>query len=262
MWPSIPLILSLLLSLIHAQQMFEIDCTNCPQACNNRCYAVYHAGAVNTLTWDQPTAAVERQRRTASGCKQSNGLSVCGTGGKAPYNSDPNSGDCDEYPQASTQQSGAGAILRCMPASDNRSEGGQLAVFYNKPVANGGCGGVAPCQFTIFLKADSYTNADFCFDDTKLNDGTEFTLNNGAYVDAKRRRDESEVVPHVPDPRDYVPVPQRRQFLLSTGKTTLLVSNDMNTTFDGKLMATVDGPVTIVKELFGDEKDERFRPSK
>ncbi|THY81320.1 hypothetical protein D6C92_10402 [Aureobasidium pullulans] len=72
MWPSIPLILSLLLSLIHAQQMFEIDCTNCPQACNNRCYAVYHAGA-------------------------SNGLSVCGTGGKAPYNSDPNSGDYDEY---------------------------------------------------------------------------------------------------------------------------------------------------------------------
>jgi len=242
---------------IRAQE-FNLNCTNAPQSCNNDCYAVYVAGSQFTLNWDMPSAAVENGRRTASGCTQGNGLSACGTSGIPPYN---NSGDtCDEYPYASTTQGGTGAILRCVPLADNASEGGQLTNFFNAPAGANGCGG-APCQFTIFiLTGTPIANSPFCMTETGPNDGDEFKLQNGQYVLAKKRRTVSSGYDGVqPDPALYIPLSQRREFLLDNGQTVLALTRDMEKQFDGSTVSGDDFSATIVRELFGNEKSEPFR---
>jgi Deoxyribonuclease NucA/NucB len=119
---------------------FDWDCTNSLATCNNACYAVYCKKFTSTLTYDSDQSN-RGPRRTASGC---NKTPCTNTGYSAFGNS------CDEYPFASTTQGGAGAILRCVDASENSSklcivvfndqiltlptqgEGGQLGNFYKK----------------------------------------------------------------------------------------------------------------------------------
>lgn len=44
----------------------------------------------------------------------------------------PKKESCDEYPFASTKEGGNGAITRCVPVSEQNSQGGTLSVFYKK----------------------------------------------------------------------------------------------------------------------------------
>lgn len=141
---------------VFAVQIFLLDCSECPLSCNNDCYATFVAGAPAILDYDQPDTATTKSRRKASGCTQSNGLSVCGDNGQDPYKNDGD--ECDEYPYASVSQGGTGAILRCVPGADNGNEGGQLSGFYAKEDDTYGCSG-EKCQFKIMLKEDTYTNS-------------------------------------------------------------------------------------------------------
>ena len=115
------------------------------------------------------------------------------------------------------------------------------------------------------------------------NDGNEFKLQNGQYVNAKTKRQGKShssdqfratynniaVNPglsklgyegHKPDPALYVPLSQRREFLLANGKRSLLLSRDMETQYNGTMIWGSEGTSIIVRELFGDEKSEPFRP--
>lgn len=52
---------------------------------------------------------------------------------KLPYS-------CDEYPFASTQEGGFGAVLKKVLLKENQSQGGQLSAFYRKyNIQDGGC---------------------------------------------------------------------------------------------------------------------------
>ncbi|KAI1111687.1 deoxyribonuclease NucA/NucB-domain-containing protein [Nemania sp. NC0429] len=147
---------------------FEWDCTNSLGPCNNACYAVNHGLAPGTLTYDSD-ANNRGPRRTASGC---NRTPCSNTGYGATGNS------CDEFPFASVQEGGNGAILRCVDSTENSSEGGQLGNFY-KTINNGD-------QFGIFVR--NYGGAAFCQNAAMANDGSEFRLVNGNFQNAKRRR--------------------------------------------------------------------------
>jgi hypothetical protein len=108
---------------------FNWDCTNSLNTCNNACYAVNCRGKPGLLTYDADESA-RGPRRTASGCNRT----PC-SNANLPWSSF--GGSCDEYPFASVEEGGAGAILRCVEPGENSSEGGQLGNFYRNNLNDG-----------------------------------------------------------------------------------------------------------------------------
>lgn len=79
------------------------------------------AGQPSTLTLDRPGAAL-RRRAALAGTATVPGM------------------DRDEYPPATFAEGGAGASVRLIPTSDNRSAGAQLQMQMNSPtLATEGC---------------------------------------------------------------------------------------------------------------------------
>jgi len=79
---------------------------------------------------------------------------------------------CDEYPFASTNQGGAGAVLRCVPLSHNTIQGRQLSSFYAK---NGGTKTFKGKSFKVVISGGA--NINFCKAAAKCaNDGLQFGL--------------------------------------------------------------------------------------
>ncbi|KAL3836341.1 hypothetical protein ACJMK2_021808 [Sinanodonta woodiana] len=91
------------------------DCTNMPNVCQNIRNAI-NSGKTRSLQRITDQNQIKKNRQAACG------KVTC----TAPNNS------CDEYPFASTSQGGAGATTKCVPLSENNSQGGQLAGFYKK----------------------------------------------------------------------------------------------------------------------------------
>ena len=145
-----PRILLLLLALTTPTLTpdFDWNCANSPETCNNACYAVSCAvpQRPSLLTYDAARGA-RPGRRNAAGCSRA--LHPC-TDPALAYRLSGNS--CDEYPFASTQEGGGGAILRCVALADNASQGGQLGAFYRHAggIPNGH-------QFNIFIR--NYANS-------------------------------------------------------------------------------------------------------
>jgi hypothetical protein len=146
---------------------YTVNCASYPDACNHRCYAIFAAGAAGTVTWDNAGGQVVDQRRAAAGAT----TGVCCQGGaiNAPtgcldQNGNPAPHGCDspdEYPYASTQQGGAGAIVRCMSREQNRLEGTDFRSYQRLNIPDGGCGDVAPCQITLafgHLNTETYVD--------------------------------------------------------------------------------------------------------
>ena len=101
---------------------FDWNCKKSPGPCNNACYAANCRNHGPPLTFDAGISHRPRRRRD-SGCARN----PC-SNNSLPYSSFGDS--CDEFPFASTQEGGKGAILRCVDRSENSSEGGQLRAFY------------------------------------------------------------------------------------------------------------------------------------
>ncbi|KAL1614901.1 hypothetical protein SLS56_011983 [Neofusicoccum ribis] len=206
---------------------FDWDCTNSLATCNNACYAVNHGLASGVLTYDANKANRD-PRRTASGCNRTPCTNT-------NYNQWGNS--CDEYPFASSHEGGAGAILRCVDSTENSSEGGQLGNFYGK--INDGD------QFNVWVK--NYGGATFCEQTGAANDGSEFRLVNGAFQNARLRRDMGfmDAAPRGP-PRQF------REFEDEHGVKHLLLNTNSNATvlgtklFDGAKWATISKEVPRV----------------
>lgn len=102
-------------------------CNKIPEICSNICWAT-RCGSPTfslTLTYDQPSASVERSRRRTAGCGSNN---RCGKNGKGVGRRTPVSkyGSCDEYPFASTRSNGK-QVSRCVPKSQNNSQGGTIS---------------------------------------------------------------------------------------------------------------------------------------
>ncbi|EMD85672.1 hypothetical protein COCC4DRAFT_54290 [Bipolaris maydis ATCC 48331] len=203
---------------------FEWDCTNSLGTCNNACYAVNHGLASGTLTYDA-NKANRGPRRTASGCNRTPCTNT-------NYNQWGNS--CDEYPFASTHEGGAGAILRCVVDTDNDSEGGQLGNFYKK--INDGD------QFDIFVV--NYGGATFCDTPTANNDGSEFRLVNGAFQNAKLRRNMGfmDAVPRISGKKF-------REFEDENGGRLLLLNQDATIDFVNTQVFSNGTMKTITKEI-------------
>jgi hypothetical protein len=111
------------------------------------------------LQYDQPDSSTKRNRRKAAGCIASGG-NRCSTkkGHAAGF-------QCDEYPFASSvPTNGATTRLnRCVPADQNRKQGGIISAFYRSSYCMGNNGG--KCQFTVeFSNAGNigYCNSQGC----------------------------------------------------------------------------------------------------
>ena len=102
----------LVIASLALAQNFEWDCTKSLATCNNACFAVNCKGSPSSLTYDS-NKANRGPRRTASGCNRTPCTNT-------HYRSFGNS--CDEFPFASTNQGGAGAILRCVDSTENSSK--------------------------------------------------------------------------------------------------------------------------------------------
>ncbi|KAF3013569.1 hypothetical protein E8E14_011209 [Neopestalotiopsis sp. 37M] len=113
------------------------------EICTNMCYGAYCAGIGSGLTYDQPDSSTKRNRRKAAGCIASGG-NRCST--KKGYAS---GFQCDEYPFASsTANSGETTRLnRCVPAAQNRKQGGIISAFYRSSYCTGNNGG--KCTFSV-----------------------------------------------------------------------------------------------------------------
>jgi uncharacterized protein YuzB (UPF0349 family) len=203
---------------------FEWDCTNSLGTCNNACYAVNHGLASGTLTYDSDPDNRD-PRRTASGCNRTPCTNT-------NYNQWGNS--CDEYPFASTEEGGTGAILRCVDSTENSSEGGQLGNFY-KTINDGD-------QFDIFVR--NYGGATFCENVNANNDGSEFRLVNGAFQNAKLRRDMGfmDAVPRVSGKKF-------REFENEHGDRLLLLNQDSTDDFVGTEVWSNGNMTKITKEI-------------
>lgn len=90
-----------------------------PNICGNDFYAINCAGKPTKLNRDSNNASAHRD---ANACASPNRCSGNPT----------DSNSCDEYPYASSQQGGAGAVTRCVPAHENSVQGGTLSSFYTR----------------------------------------------------------------------------------------------------------------------------------
>lgn len=156
---SICLSLSLGLVARAANPVFSLDCSDIPGPCNNDCYAIFNANRPQTLEWKTKAGAVSGPNRKAAGCVPN----PCCAGARnkidAP-NDDQRS--CDEYPYASTQQGGPGAMLRCTDEDENVAEGRQLIGFYTRTPTGGrpGCERKA-CTFDFAIDSGTIGNMYF-----------------------------------------------------------------------------------------------------
>ncbi|PSK53873.1 hypothetical protein B9Z65_7679 [Elsinoe australis] len=241
---------------------FTLGCVRYPSVCNHRCYSVFVAGRPQTVTWDAPTGATKTARRTAAGaipnpcCGRIAAPAACfdTNGGTVPCTSP------DEYPYASTLESvSTSPIIRCTGEEENVEEGRNFGSLTQLNTAEGGCGRRGPCSINIafsFLTADTpFCNAGGA---GLPNDGFDFTLAGGTFVPA-RRRVEPRWVPHVPDPKDFVPLSSRREFLLDNGLTVLIADSDPNKDWTNELFVTDNGTARMVQELLGQDKSPAFR---
>ncbi|TDZ19771.1 hypothetical protein Cob_v007115 [Colletotrichum orbiculare MAFF 240422] len=109
-------------------------CNRMPEVCTNMCWAVRCASPKfpTRLTWDNPNSQTEKDRRKSAGCGSNN---KCGVRGKGkPGHRGGINNSCDEYPFASTSQSKTSnghQVSRCVPGSQNSSQGGKLSGLYN-----------------------------------------------------------------------------------------------------------------------------------
>ncbi|PWN34487.1 uncharacterized protein FA14DRAFT_132103 [Meira miltonrushii] len=107
------------------------DCTKVPNICANDFYAINCVGKPTQLNRDSDDATAHR---AANACRSPNRCS----------GNDDSSNSCDEYPYASSQQGGKGAVTRCVPAHENSVQGGVISSFYSRnSVENGDAYNVA-----------------------------------------------------------------------------------------------------------------------
>ncbi|KAL3420326.1 hypothetical protein PVAG01_08825 [Phlyctema vagabunda] len=119
--------------------MMTFLCDEMPDICTNMCYGAICEGIGSTLVYDKADAATKRQRRKSAGCIASGG-NRCSVRKGAPAGL-----QCDEYPFASTADGANGDRLnRCVPAQQNRMQGGTINGFYRGSFCGGG-----PCTFQI-----------------------------------------------------------------------------------------------------------------
>ncbi|KAL6721394.1 hypothetical protein ACLMJK_000497 [Lecanora helva] len=227
-------------SLTAAQDpIFQWDCTNSPESCQNYCFAAFCGGKPGPYTRAIGDRANNRrlsgvtpntpctQRRTTWANDAENRYGV----GRI---------DCDEWPPFSVEQGGTGAFLRCVDLSDNRSGGGQLSGFY----------AYHPGRFDFNIVAQ---NADlgpnsFCAAPPNCDSpdrGKEFQFLNDQYVNARnliKRYRPAEVVERITPPR----------FLTSRGDIVVgLVHPDRDHgIMEGSVVHDAEGGnLTIVKRL-------------
>ncbi|KAL9111438.1 MAG: hypothetical protein Q9227_004115 [Pyrenula ochraceoflavens] len=114
----------------------------------------YCAGIGDGLQYDQPSSSTKRNRRKAAGCIDSGG-NRCSTkkGHAAGF-------QCDEYPFASSVSAGGSStrLNRCVPAAQNRKQGGIISAFYTSSYCKGNNGG--KCNFAV--EFSNAGNIDYC----------------------------------------------------------------------------------------------------
>ncbi|EIM86063.1 uncharacterized protein STEHIDRAFT_111607 [Stereum hirsutum FP-91666 SS1] len=107
----------------------SFNCDAIPNVCQNMCYGVNCKGFPRALTISKASGLCQAaRRRNSCGSTNPNRCSTRFTPAFAPGNS------CDEYPFASTLQGQQAALnaaaTRCVPAGENRSQGGSISAFY------------------------------------------------------------------------------------------------------------------------------------
>ncbi|KAI0388319.1 hypothetical protein F5Y17DRAFT_463829 [Xylariaceae sp. FL0594] len=124
------------------------------QICTNMCYGAYCQGIGSSLQYDQPDSATKRDRRKAAGCIASGG-NRCST--KQGYAS---GFQCDEYPFASSVPTGGSStrLNRCVPADQNRKQGGIISAFYKSSYCTGNNGG--KCNYNV--EFSNAGNIEYC----------------------------------------------------------------------------------------------------
>jgi hypothetical protein len=230
-----------IVSTIFAQATFDWDCTNSLQTCNNACYWTNckQTGVV-TLTYDPNNSGTQRVN---SGCSQN----PCNDN-NIPYSQFGDS--CNEFPFASVEEGGTGASLRCVPQSDQNSEGGQLSTFY----ANLNPGD----QYTVTV--ENYGGAQYCEDASDCtNDGDQFIYQNGQFIDNRRmrirgmsREEKKRAVTETGFELNNGTANKSpfRKFLGEDGSERLWLSNDKVGTLVGKTVwSQAKGEVKIIKEI-------------
>ena len=138
---------------------FMLGCGLYPQVCNNKCYAVFVAGAPQTVTWSGASKAVVSSRRRTAGTVPNPCCANLITAPPVCSNIDGTEVACtspDEYPYASTNEYGNGpgngpTSIRCTGIEENEYEG---LTDYNRntlirTIADGGCGRTPGCRITI-----------------------------------------------------------------------------------------------------------------
>ncbi|RYP65655.1 hypothetical protein DL771_008207 [Monosporascus sp. 5C6A] len=208
-------------------QTFDWDCTNSRGPCENACYATFNGLHNGVLTYDG-NAANSGPRRDAAGCSQA--LSPCTTTGYANWGS-----SCDEYPFASTLEGGAGATLRCVDPSENNSQGGSLSSFYQTIAAG--------TSFNIVVRG--YDTSGYCANNGGANDGSEFTLVNGNFQNARKLRRHVEFADAQPRNPQML-----RHFENENGETVALLNPNFNGTLVGTSVSDGLRSINIVKEIF------------
>ncbi|KAL3836340.1 hypothetical protein ACJMK2_021773 [Sinanodonta woodiana] len=98
-----------------AQPRLVFNCGNMPNVCANIRNAINNNRKTRNLQRITSRSQIRRNRRASCGRLR------C-----------PRGQSCDEYPFASTSQGGRGATIRCVPAAENNSQGGQLNGFYRR----------------------------------------------------------------------------------------------------------------------------------
>ncbi|KAI8966264.1 hypothetical protein F5Y11DRAFT_365843 [Daldinia sp. FL1419] len=107
------------------------------ETCNTMCFGTRCHFKKNTYNFDSVSDTIKNKRRTDAGC-----IPICKTDKRFSGMT-----GCDEFPLASTSEADRGdQIFRCVPKTDNESQGGQVSKAMKQHCKS------FPCTFSFSFK--------------------------------------------------------------------------------------------------------------
>ncbi|KLU89749.1 hypothetical protein MAPG_08718 [Magnaporthiopsis poae ATCC 64411] len=218
--------------------IFDWNCAESVESCENACYAVKQGLAPDLFTFDADANNWEdRSRRSGADS------GVCNDMDELARNPlDEKHMFCQEFPPPSTQEGGEGAVLRCVRLAEKLGESVQFNSFYNHIIPDGG-------QFEMIVR--NFNRTKYCRHDADMAATPfEFTFKDGLVVDAQGPSEDRRAFGSAANtPRQERAGVNLREFEDEYGDRVLSLSRNVSDSLIGRTISNGKRGIKIVGEV-------------